>query len=209
MDSIVSQSPMCNAYEIGHPVKRLPEGDLGRIIAPLLDGSTVRLIRRTDPAPVITAGFDLVTMRWGFERARLGTINNAREDKLGGPMWSRVFSERRCLIPVSGFYEWSGPQGHKQTYRFTRPDGAAFWIAGIWEESRDLGPCFSMITSGANAVVAPIHHRMPTILEEDQITAYFAGDLRTFLPLTESIQVEAAVNPLRKPKDPPLQRELF
>ncbi|HQZ29600.1 MAG TPA: hypothetical protein PK648_15755, partial [Verrucomicrobiales bacterium] len=100
MDSIVSQSPMCNAYEIGCSVKRLPEGDLGRIIAPLFDSTTVRLIRRTDPAPVITAGFDLVTMRWGFERARLGTINNAREDKLGGPMWSRVFSERRCLIPV-------------------------------------------------------------------------------------------------------------
>lgn len=200
---------MCNAYEIGRPVKRLPKGRLHEITAPLLEGSVPRLIRRTDPAPVITAALDLVTMRWGFERPRLGTINNSREDKLGGPMWSAAFRERRCVIPANAFYEWSGPTGRKQTHLFTRPDQGEFWIAGIWEESRDLGPCFSMITTGANAVMTPIHNRMPAILEEEQIPAYLAGEIKTFAPLVASLQVEAAVNPLVKPKEPSAQRELF
>ena len=200
---------MCNAYDIGRPVKRLPEGILQVITGPLVSGSGHRLIRRTDAAPVITASFELVSMRWGFERARLGTINNAREDKLSGPMWSTPFRERRCVIPVSAFYEWSGPKGRKQTHCFTRTDQGWFWIAGLWELSPEFGPCFSMITTRANSVMAPIHNRMPAILEEDQITPYFAGEIETFAPLPENIQVEESANPLVKPKEPPAQMELF
>jgi putative SOS response-associated peptidase YedK len=200
---------MCNAYEIGRPVKRLPKGSLLEITAPLAAGSKDRLIRRTDPAPVITAALDLVTMRWGFERPQLGTINNSREDKLSGPMWSKAFRERRCVIPASAFYEWSGPKGHKQTHRFTRSDQGWIWIAGIWEESREFGPCFSMITTNANSMMAPIHDRMPAVLEEEQVPAYFAGEIEKFAPAVESLQVEDAANPLVKRKEPPLQGELF
>lgn len=200
---------MCNAYDIGRPVKRLPEGSLQVITGPLVSGSGPRLIRRTDAATVITATFELVTMRWGFERPRLGTINNAREDKLGGPLWSTPFRERRCVIPASAFYEWSGPKGRKQTHRFTRPDQGWMWIAGLWESSSEYGPCFSMITTAANRVMAPIHHRMPAILEDEQITPYLAGEIATFAPLPENLQVEQSANPLVKPKDPPAQMELF
>ncbi len=200
---------MCNAYDIGRQVKRLPEDSLQVITGPLVSGSAPRLIRRTDAAPIITAAFEQVSMRWGFERPRLGTINNAREDKLSGPMWSTPFRERRCVIPVSAFYEWSGPKGRKQTHCFTRTDQGWFWIAGLWELSPEFGPCFSMITTRANSVMAPIHNRMPAILQEDQITPYFAGEIETFAPLPENIQVEESANPLVKPKEPPAQMELF
>lgn len=200
---------MCNAYDIGRPVKRLPQSSFQVITGPLVGGAGNRLIRRTDAAPVITASIETVTMRWGFERPHLGTINNAREDKLGSPLWSASFRERRCVIPASAFYEWSGPRGRKQTHRFTRPDEGWFWIAGLWEPSSEFGPCFSMITTGANSVMAPIHHRMPAILEEEQITPYFAGEIESFAPLPGSLQVEASDNPLIKPKEPPAQMELF
>ncbi len=200
---------MCNAYDIGRPVKRLPEGILQVITGPLVGGCGHRLIRRTDAAPVITAAFELVSMRWGFERPRLGTINNTREEKLGGPMWSTPFRERRCVIPASAFFEWSGPKGRKQTHCFTRPDQGWLWIAGLWEPSPEFGSCFSMITTRANRVMAPIHDRMPAILEEEQITPWFAGEIDNFAPLPENIQVEESANPLVKPKEPPAQMELF
>jgi len=200
---------MCNAYQIGRSVTRLPQSSLREITAPLDALSDLRLIRRTDPAPVVTAAMELVTMRWGFERPRLGTINNSREDKLAGPMWSAAYRERRCLIPASAFYEWSGPQGRKTTHRFTRPDQGWLWIAGIWEESLEHGPCYSMITTGANAVMAPIHHRMPAVLTDDQLAPYLDGGIATFAPSPETLQVEEATNPLVKPKEPPAQMELF
>lgn len=193
---------MCNAFQIGHKKVKLNVGIE-------FEATETRLIRRTDAAPVVTAALDLVTMRWGFEREGLGTINNSREDKLTGPIWGKAFRERRCIIPASAFYEWSGPQGRKQTHRFTRTDQQLFWIAGIWEESQKHGACFSMITTTANLVMAPIHERMPAYLEEDQIPAYFAGEMAIFKPLPESLQVEESANPLLKPKDPPAQMELF
>ena len=118
-------------------------------------------------------------------------------------------SRSRCIIPASAFYEWSGPKGKKQTHRFTRMNGEWFWIAGIWEESRDLGLCFSMITTGANSLMASIHDRMPAFLEEEEIAGSFAGEVNSFSPSPESLKVEDSPNPLIKPKGDIVQGELF
>jgi putative SOS response-associated peptidase YedK len=92
---------MCNAYEIGRRVSKNPLKNSLLLAASLDLPTEPRLIRRTDSAPVVTADGKPVTMRWGFERPTLGTINNSREDKLQGPMWSKAFRERRCVIPAS------------------------------------------------------------------------------------------------------------
>ena len=198
---------MCNAYTVGRSVKVLQVGEILRAVPS--DERETSLIRRTDPAPVVTDAHDLVPMRWGFQRPKLGTINNSRDDKLAGPMWSTAFRERRCLIPVAAFYEWSGPKGQKRTHLFTRPDGAWFWIAGIWETSRELEPCFSMITTAANSFVASIHDRMPAALEDNEAREYLVGIKNTFAPAPGGLRVEDAANPLLKPKEPPAQGELF
>jgi len=200
---------MCNAYNVGRNVKVLQVGEILRAVPGEKGETETSLIRRTDPGPVVTGELEVKTMRWGFERPRLGTIHNSREDKLAGPMWSTAFRERRCLIPVIGFYEWSGPKGQKRTHLFTRPDGAWFWIAGIWEISQEWGPCYSMITTEANSFVASIHDRMPAVLEESEAREYLAGRKNTFAPAPESLRVADAVNPLLKRKEPPVQGELF
>ncbi len=196
---------MCNAYRLGRDTRDtpplLPEGLLR-------DLSVDRLIRRTDHAPVYNGGTDLVTMRWGFERPGLGTVNNSREDKLDGPMWRKAFRERRCLVPATGYYEFSGPKGLKRTHFFTRADGAWMWIAGIWEESSEHGPCFSMITTEPNATVLPFHDRMPVVLEPEEIEDFLAGRMRHFKPPAEKLSVVDAVNPLLKTPRP-VQGELF
>lgn len=199
---------MCNAYRIGPHAGRFPRmlsEDLGKILF-----ADDRLIRRTDIVPVVTADGTARSMRWGFERPRLGTINNSRAEKLDGPMWAEAFRERRCLIPASAFYEWSGPKGRKRTHRFTRTDGSPFLIAGIWEESPGWGPCFSMVTTEANLVMAPIHSRMPVYLEDEEVEDYLRGLLREFSPSHMSLLVSDAPNPLAKTEPPDaIQGELF
>ncbi len=124
-------------------------------------------------------------------------------------MWSAAFRERRCIIPVAAFYEWSGPKGQKRTHLFTRPEGAWFWIARIWEDCREFGPCFSMITTAANSLVSSIHDRMPAILEDGETRDYLEGRKNTFDPAPETLKVADTANPLIKAKAPPAQGELF
>ena len=104
---------MCNAYELGKRGGSFPQHVRAKAAGELLGIAATRLVRRTDPAPVLTADGELRTMRWGFSRHGAGAINNARADKLLGAMWGESFRKRRCLIPVAAFYEWSGPPGHK------------------------------------------------------------------------------------------------
>ena len=117
-----------------------------------------------------------------------------------------AFRERRCLIPVTAFYEWSGPKGAKTTHRFTRPDGGWLWMAGLWEEDAGLGPCFSMITTEANVLVAPIHDRMPAVLEDAELPGYLGGAIRVFAPKAGTLEVAGAINPLTGKAG---QQELF
>ncbi len=78
-------------------------------------------------------------MRWGFHRSFNAAINNARSDKLASGMWADALRERRCVIPVSVFYEWGpGVGGRKQAHEFRHPDDDYLWVAGLWETDREL-----------------------------------------------------------------------
>jgi putative SOS response-associated peptidase YedK len=66
-----------------------------------------------------------------------------------------------------------------------------------------------MITTAANSFVAPIHDRMPAVLEDGEARDYLAGGKNTFAPLPGSLRVEDAINPLVKRKGTAEQGELF
>jgi putative SOS response-associated peptidase YedK len=168
-----------------------------------------RLIRRTDSAPVILPSGEIVAMRWGFQRSGLGTVNNTRSDNLDSPMWREAIAERRCLIPVASYYEWTGPTGHKKTHLFRHPKNEWLKVAGLWEESKDFGLCFSMLTTEANALAAPIHHRMPAILGADDQTRFLEQGLPGFSPSAGPLTTELTVNPLLKNPPTHIQEELF
>ncbi len=78
------------------------------------------------------------------------------------------FRERRCLIPVNGFYEWQKRDGVKQPFLFQTRQKGLFALAGIWDRweypgGKELNSC-TILTTAANTVMRPIHHRMPVIL---------------------------------------------
>lgn len=118
----------------------------------------------------------LRALRWGLvpfwaKDATIGRrLINARLDSLASkPAFREALTRRRCLIPASGFYEWGvDPTGKKQPF-FIRPRSEPLLvIAGLWERWRQQGgepleTCV-IVTTDANALLAPIHDRMPVVL---------------------------------------------
>lgn len=128
-------------------------------------------------------------LRWGLvptwaEDTKTGfKMINARAETLADrPAYRRAFERFRCLIPADGFYEWQQIAGEsrKQPFHITRADGELFAFAGLWSvwhrgEPEELRSC-TIITTAANATVAPVHDRMPVILPRDAERLWLAHD---------------------------------
>lgn len=93
-------------------------------------------------------------------------LGNARsETLLQKPSFRAAAARRRCLVPADGFYEWEKRDRERLPHYFTLRDGKPFFLAAIWEPARDdAPPAFSIVTTAANAVLSPIHDRMPVML---------------------------------------------
>jgi putative SOS response-associated peptidase YedK len=145
----------------------------------------------TQSLPVVrrgTPGRELVLMRWGLvpawsrgpEQLKASTINARAETVAEKPAFRAAFRARRCLVPADGFYEWKTEGKRKRPYRFTLKDGRPFALAGLWERWRGTDglslESFAIIATTANAVVAPVHNRMPVILPEEAWEAWLDPD---------------------------------
>ena len=118
---------------------------------------------------------ELTTLKWGLvpawsdePKTEYITINARAETVASKPSFRSAFRHRRCLIAADGFYEWHPlPDGHKQPYYVLLNPEEPFAFAGIWEhwerDGRILETC-SIIVTEANALMKPIHDRMPVIL---------------------------------------------
>ena len=135
----------------------------------------------TDIAAVVpnprTEGRLVRMFRWGLvppwspgPEVGAKMINARSETVLEKPSFREAFRQRRCLIPVDGFYEWQKRDKARQPFLFRRKDRTVFALAGIWEQweypgGRRLDSC-SILTTSANGTMRPVHHRMPVILPE-------------------------------------------
>lgn len=202
---------MCNTYRI--VPKRGDKGlaqQVNEAAAKLVSG----LVRKSDPGVVMRADGRVEVMRWGFPRSFNPSINNARSDKLEAGMWREAFHERRCVIPMSLFYEWGPKLGRggrgKQAYEFQDPDDDYLWVAGIWEENPELGPCYSMVTTDASPLISPIHDRMPALLRPEEMAEFLAGKGRwDFQLYAGPLVMTPCESPLANPRAPDPQQELF
>lgn len=103
-------------------------------------------------------------------------INARAEGIETKPSFRSPFRHRRCLIPASGFYEWQHKESGNQPY-FIRPnEGDYFALAGLWEhwqgEDGTILESCAIITTTANALMMPIHDRMPVILRMEDYPAW-------------------------------------
>ncbi|HWI34896.1 MAG TPA: SOS response-associated peptidase [Burkholderiales bacterium] len=110
--------------------------------------------------------------RWGFGNR----IANARGESVAErPSFRDAFRAGRCLVPASGFYEWQTIAGQKHPWYLRPRDAALFGLAGItslWQGVRSV----SLITTTPNAVMEPIHDRMPVIITPQDYAAWLDPD---------------------------------
>jgi putative SOS response-associated peptidase YedK len=147
-----------------HWIVRLPE-DAG---PPRLDPATWGLV---PPAHARTS------------RPGKPLINARSESAARTPAFREAFRDRRCVVPVDGFYEWVGPPQARRPIWFHPAQGEVLRLAGLWEPGAD-DATFTILTTAANDVVAPAHDRMPVILDPDAIDTWLRGgpdDVRALL----------------------------
>mgnify|MGYP002628136735 CR=1 FL=1 len=125
------------------------------------------------------------SMVWGFplvlkskrtgEPLKPKPVNNTRTDKLDSYMWRYSFEERRCLIPLTAWAEAEGQKGSKTRTWLSLPGDDMFAVAGIWRDSEEWGPCYSMVMTDAAGPAAEVHNRMPVILHPEEFARWTDG----------------------------------
>lgn len=124
----------------------------------------------------------VVPMRWGFtprwsKDGKPGPINARSETAATSAMFKGAYESRRCLVPVSGFYEWGQTVSGKRPHYIRLPTSPAFSFAGLWERWSDDDAAvdsFAVLTTRPNALLASIHDRMPVIVRREEYAAWLA-----------------------------------
>lgn len=106
-------------------------------------------------------------MTWGFPNFRnKGVIINARAETVEEKkLFSSSLKARRCIVPSTGFYEWDAD---KKKFIFNTPDDQMLYMAGIYNQF-DGENRFVILTTDANASMAPVHNRMPVVVPKDMV----------------------------------------
>jgi putative SOS response-associated peptidase YedK len=164
---------------------------------------------------------------WGWRRAvgkpsRGGEptekliFNTVAETALEKAMFRAALRARRCVVPIDGFYEWTGPADARRPIRFHRPDGGLLLLAGLYDEPPGAPPAFTVLTTTPNAMLAAVHDRMPVLLAPEDLATWLAApEPRLLKPAPEDWLVGTPANPrvnavafdvpeaLVAPKEPP------
>jgi putative SOS response-associated peptidase YedK len=149
---------------------RFPEG-----LPNMADLDSVRI---TDPTVIVRAAADapgeaeLVTRRWSWPGQGGRPVYNVRSD-------GRDLRQGRCLVPVSGFYEFTAPADpaarRKDKWLFTRPPEPWFAIAGVWRADAGVGEAFALLTCEPGPDVAPYHSRQVVVLDRGDWARWLNG----------------------------------
>lgn len=108
---------------------------------------------------------------WADPAHKYSTFNAKSEEIQFRKFYREAWAAgRRCILPITAFYEWKETdRPPKQPFAIGRADGLPLAIAGLWEgkqlENGEILRTFTIITTAANELMKPLHHRMPVILD--------------------------------------------
>jgi putative SOS response-associated peptidase YedK len=130
-------------------------------------------VRINDSVPVMRSvgdkAIELAPMSFGFPppRPKASPIFNFRSEG------RRFADSKRCFVPASAFFEFTGTKYPKTKHRFTLNDAPFMAIAGLWREGQGNQPdTFTMLTTEPGPDVAPIHNRQVVVLRPEDWTAW-------------------------------------
>ena len=167
------------------------------------------------PSPIIVdeQGRRSVQMhRWGVGYTVQGKpkfVTNARDDQLLKiRLWKESVAKRRCLIPLTGYFEPGlGPPGMKGELFFTIRDRPVFFVAGLWDSDPDGTRAYTMVTTSPNGYTVPFHDRQPVVLSDADSLAWLGSaalpDDRVFAltrPPPDEVMIHEVIPAVPKPK---------
>jgi putative SOS response-associated peptidase YedK len=146
----------------------------------------------TQEAPVILGGDErqLKLFKWGLvpswsaDMKGAARLINARAESVHEkPSFIEAFASRRCLVCTDGFYEWKREGKSRLPFLMRRKSRKPIAFAGIWESfhagESEVVHTFASLTTEANGLMSPIHHRMPVIVEPDNYEQWLDPALKS------------------------------
>lgn len=137
-------------------------------------------IAPTDPAPIVRDRGDgrfLELVRWDWEKPKNmrpgAPLINARVEKLATGFWAPAFTAARCVVPMSGYFEWTGEKGAKIPH-YLHGDGllAAAGLTWSMDAKGEQTRCFVVVTREARDAGGEVHDRMPAFLTPEAMDAW-------------------------------------
>ncbi len=186
-----------------------PRAELARLLAAELPDEELPARYNIAPSQEVAAAVEqdgvrcLRGLHWGLvpswskDRSAATRLINARSETVAEkPSFRAAFRARRCLVPMSGFFEWQREGRERLPWYFCSLSGEPLAAAAIWE--RWSGPdgapfdSVALLTTAANGVMEPVHHRMPVLLDEAGRAIWMQG-------AAERRQLEALLQPAPEP----------
>jgi len=143
-------------------------------------GEPVLALRQEHGLPSVSLMLWGLVPEWVKDPSQARRPINARSETVAEkPSFLGAWRHRRCLLPADGFYEWSGSGTARRRWRIGRKDGAPFWLGGLWDrwigaDGSELESC-CVLTTAPNALMAPLHDRMPVVVPDGLEQAWMAS----------------------------------
>lgn len=144
----------------------------------------IYVLRNNDTRRVLDVMSWGLVPSWSKDKTRAASMINARSETLAEkPSFRNLLAQNRCVLPIQGFYEWQNLPSQtkkpiKQAHYISRTDNKPMTLAGLWtswnQPDDSLFYTCTIITTDANEKLAPIHHRMPVILERDSVEVWLS-----------------------------------
>jgi putative SOS response-associated peptidase YedK len=185
---------MCGRFDTSHLYWRDIHEQLSSIASvatPAVNIEPNADLRPTDPhitARLENGAWRVERMRWGLvpfwrggkplkdtakgagDGFKLTTFNARVESCQTAATFKDAFERRRCIVPASAWYEWTGEPGNKVKHTFARADGKPLWFAGLWDRCKtsDAGEVtsFTILTGPSAGWLSDYHDRAPVIVEQ-------------------------------------------
>lgn len=187
---------MCGRYTTGTEVENIRFREIMEEANRSMQGETEVIQRENgdvypgDVAPVmmtISSKSVFTGMRWGFDYNGRKVINARSETAHEKPAFRQSLAAMRCLVPVTGYYEWNS---RKEKFLFTDPNGDIFYLAGLYRFGADGFKEFSILTRDAYGDYGEIHDRMPLIIREKELWLRDATQSRRLLSGGDDIKLD-------------------
>ena len=137
----------------------------------------------------------LEVSNWGIKfKADSPLIFNSRIETIKEKTyWKNLFDKNKCLVPMTGFYEWKKSGKRKIPYKIFLPDEDIFFVPALSTNINNK-KCVSLVTTEPNSFMTDIHKRMPVIFNKEYVTDFFENDVQTNInlckPLADNIPMD-------------------